>query len=188
MHARLPEMRGDILEIGPGTIKTTRKILRKNINKGACTWSGIDPVWSDPKCPGAYRGTVGNLPFADGSFDHVMAFESMEHWEEYGDPVSKGLSEIHRVLRPGGRYLATVPIHGHGKITFVRGDMFEIASWFHPLEWVRLKFEPWRKEFAPCPQSTSWLVWNNGKYADLVRQCSDQSEPSTWCLEIQAWK
>jgi ubiquinone/menaquinone biosynthesis C-methylase UbiE len=42
---------------------------------------------------------VGELPFPDRAFDLVTSSFSMHHWD---DPV-RGLYEIRRVLRPGGR-------------------------------------------------------------------------------------
>jgi SAM-dependent methyltransferase len=46
-----------------------------------------------------------HLPFADGTFDTVLSLEVFEH---VPDPDGM-LAEMHRVLRPGGRLLVTVP-------------------------------------------------------------------------------
>jgi SAM-dependent methyltransferase len=51
--------------------------------------------------PGFVVGDVASLPFEDGSFDVVVSTLSMHHWAE----PTKGLAEIGRVLRPGGRAL-----------------------------------------------------------------------------------
>ncbi len=51
---------------------------------------------------------VGNgeaLPYADATFDRVVNFGSLEHYDE---PVA-GAAEMARVLRPGGRALIQVP-------------------------------------------------------------------------------
>jgi SAM-dependent methyltransferase len=58
-------------------------------------------------------GDVASLAFPDGSFDVVVSTLSMHHWADPG----AGLSEIGRVLRPGGRALVwdfrpgRVPLH-----------------------------------------------------------------------------
>jgi SAM-dependent methyltransferase len=51
------------------------------------------------------RGDVLAMPFADRSFDLVLATDLIEHVAEDG----RALGEIQRVLRPGGQALLTVP-------------------------------------------------------------------------------
>lgn len=47
------------------------------------------------------------IPLASGAFDVVTAFDLIEHVDSDASLVS----EVHRVLRPGGILLATVPAH-----------------------------------------------------------------------------
>jgi SAM-dependent methyltransferase len=49
----------------------------------------------------------GPLPFDDGSFDLVWASEVIEHVPD----TARWLSEVRRVLPPGGRLLLTTPNH-----------------------------------------------------------------------------
>jgi SAM-dependent methyltransferase len=56
----------------------------------------------------AMVGDARSLPFADGSFDRVIAAEVLEHVPE--DTVA--MSELARVLRPGGTMAVTVPRFG----------------------------------------------------------------------------
>lgn len=57
--------------------------------------------------PGDVCGSATGLPFRDGSFDLVAAFDVIEHCE----PESVALSEVARVLVPGGRLLMSVPAY-----------------------------------------------------------------------------
>jgi ubiquinone/menaquinone biosynthesis C-methylase UbiE len=50
----------------------------------------------------------GELPLPDGSYDVVWASEVIEHVSDTG----RWLSEVRRVLAPGGRLLVTTPSHG----------------------------------------------------------------------------
>ena len=54
------------------------------------------------------QSTAEELPFAQGTFDVVTALDLLEHT----DDDLKALGEIHRVCRPGGLFVATVPAYG----------------------------------------------------------------------------
>lgn len=51
------------------------------------------------------QGNVYQLPYADAEFDLVVCFSVFEHLHEY----PKGLDEVARVLKPGGRLLLGMP-------------------------------------------------------------------------------
>ena len=53
------------------------------------------------------RASALALPFGDGTFDVVGAFDVIEHCE----PEAQAVSELARVLSPGGRLLASVPAY-----------------------------------------------------------------------------
>jgi SAM-dependent methyltransferase len=57
--------------------------------------------------PGDVCGSALALPFADGSFDVVAAFDVVEHCE----PEATALTELARVLKPGGRMFLAVPAY-----------------------------------------------------------------------------
>lgn len=65
------------------------------------------------------------LPFADGSIDSLSCMHVVEHvgLGRYGDPLApegdqKAMSELKRVLAPGGTLLFVVPVGGTAKIQF----------------------------------------------------------------------
>ncbi len=68
-----------------------------------------------------------DLPFADGSFDLVLCTETLEHVRD----TQTLMSEIRRVLTPGGKLALTTPAHARATAAklLVRG--FE--SGFNPL-------------------------------------------------------
>jgi SAM-dependent methyltransferase len=53
----------------------------------------------------AVNGDATRLPFADGAFDRIIASEVVEHIPD----DAAALTELARVLRPGGRIAVTVP-------------------------------------------------------------------------------
>jgi ubiquinone/menaquinone biosynthesis C-methylase UbiE len=66
----------------------------------------------------------GPLPFGDGSFTLVWASEVIEHVAD----TATWLSEVRRVLEPGGRLLVTTP--AHGRLRLLAGG---IARYSEPL-------------------------------------------------------
>jgi len=69
---------------------------------------------------GVLRGDATRLPFADASFDKVITSEVLEHIQ---DDVT-AISEMVRVLRPGGVFAATVPAWGPEKVNWMLSDEY----------------------------------------------------------------
>jgi SAM-dependent methyltransferase len=55
----------------------------------------------------ALLGLVSSLPFRDGVFDLICAFDIIEHV----DDDDRALSELSRVAAPGAAFLLSVPLH-----------------------------------------------------------------------------
>lgn len=70
---------------------------------------------------GGVCGSALALPFADGTFEVVSAFDVIEHCA----PEATALSEVRRVLGPGGRFVMSVPAY-----TWAWSD-FDVANGHH---------------------------------------------------------
>ena len=94
----------DILDVGCGDGQVARLAVRG----GAARVVGIDPTWNQLTVardraggPAYARAGAAQMPFADGSFDFVVACLVFEHIRD----VDAAIAEVARVLRPGGRFL-----------------------------------------------------------------------------------
>lgn len=96
---------GNVLEIGAGEGYGIKHIAPK-----ADHYLTLDkhPVHIDPEYTNVSFKQM-NIPplagIADASFDYVVSFQVIEHIEDDG----KYVSEIHRVLKPGGKFIVTTP-------------------------------------------------------------------------------
>ena len=95
----MPEGAELVVELGAGTGKLTRAV--------AALGARVVAVEPDPRMLAVLRGlglegvegSAEAIPFGDGVADAVVAGSSL-HWFE----LDLALPEIHRVLRPGGRF------------------------------------------------------------------------------------
>ena len=75
----------------------------------------------------AVRGNAYALPFADASFDRVIAAEVLEHLPDDLD----AMTELARVLRPGGLIAVTVPRWGPEKVCWALSDDYHEVEGGH---------------------------------------------------------
>lgn len=92
---------GAVLEIGPG--------LRPTAPVATSTFVDTSPHALARLAAGGARTATGAdaLPFEDGSFDAVLAFEVLEHVD---DDIAL-LAEIARVSRPDAHLVLSTPVH-----------------------------------------------------------------------------
>jgi SAM-dependent methyltransferase len=76
---------------------------------------------------GAVRGDAYRLPFADATFDKVIAAEILEHLP--ADRVA--MAELTRVLKPGGRMAITVPRWLPEKVCWTLSDEYHANEGGH---------------------------------------------------------
>lgn len=108
------ELRGRVLEIGPGFGATTRVLA------GACgdlTALEIDPRHAArlaatlPRTVTVVVGDGTDLPFGDGAFDAVVCFTMLHHVPSV-DLQDRLFAEARRVLAPGGVFAGSDSLAG----------------------------------------------------------------------------
>jgi SAM-dependent methyltransferase len=87
---------------------------------------GVDAHYSSDR---VHAGSVTALPYAPGVFDRALCLDVLEHLTFEEQPVA--LAELHRVLRPGGELLVSVPnlAHLQSRVHFLlQGRLIRTAS------------------------------------------------------------
>jgi SAM-dependent methyltransferase len=99
------------LDLGCGDGRLTTALDARELT--AADVSDVALARAAGRLPGARLVALvpdGPLPFEDGAFDLVLCAETLEHVRD----VQGLLSEVRRVLSPGGVLALTTPAHGRG--------------------------------------------------------------------------
>lgn len=109
----------DVLDAACGTGYGTRllRVVARSV-------VGLDVSTSVEAGPPSVAGDVRALPFADASFDLLTAFEIIEHVLDQDRLVT----ELRRVLRPGGVLLLSTP---HGEVERLHDRQRGQSNEFH---------------------------------------------------------
>lgn len=184
---RLPK-EASVLDWGCGNGHFTAYLLYKGFRPQSFSFEPPEfappgqHVMGDPDRP-------AELPFASGSFDWVIGVGVLEHVHETGGSQESSLSEIARVLRPGGQFVAyhfpnrfswiealanaLKRIGLHSRYTHTRKfDARSIGRLFS--DWQVVGVERYamlpRNSFNRLPGFVSNARWLVGSY-DLVDRC-----------------
>jgi SAM-dependent methyltransferase len=100
LDAVLPRQ-GLVLDVGAGDGFTARRLAERGREVVALEpAAGMVAQRTDHPRVSFVRGVAGDLPFADGSFD--AAYATWAYFFPHAMDPSRGLAELHRVVRPGG--------------------------------------------------------------------------------------
>jgi SAM-dependent methyltransferase len=158
VRANLHELRGTVVDLGCGTRPYEADILSRAQRYVGLDWQNTlhglrADVAADVSRP---------LPLRDGAADAVTAFEVLEHLPEPGAM----LAEAHRVLRPGGVLLLSVPfqwwVHEE-PWDFYRFTRFGLAHLLKKAGFADARIEPTSGFWA------MWFLKLNYQTARLVR-------------------
>jgi SAM-dependent methyltransferase len=141
-----------VLDLGCGFGRHAYESMRRGARVVACDFSlaelkdvsGMFAAIADeeaatlpaPAWGGCVNGDGTKLPFADGSFDRIIASEVLEHIPDDG----AAMAELARVLRPGGTIAITVPAWLSERICWALNEEYHAP--FVPGGHVRIYTEP----------------------------------------------
>jgi SAM-dependent methyltransferase len=92
-----------VLDVGTGEGQVARLLSARGADVVGCdvTWAQLTVARERAGGPSYVRSGAASLPFADASFDCVVACLVFEHIDDVDDAIG----EVARVLAPGGRFL-----------------------------------------------------------------------------------
>lgn len=152
----------NILDAGCGEGITLEKLVKRF---PAASVHGIDTepenieICSTHNLPVRF-GSLYEIPFADSSFDTVLFSEVIEHL----DTPEKALTEIQRVLRPGGRVIIIFPNDFMFKVARIMTGMIKEAFYDpgHVRQWTPSDIKKTLKSLGFTPisgQSLPFVFW-----------------------------
>jgi SAM-dependent methyltransferase len=138
----------------------------------ASEYVGVDAV-ENPMAD--LRGLVEALPVEDASFDVVLCTQVLEHC---GDPA-RAVRELRRVIRPGGRVLAST----HG-VQVYHPSPTDYYRWTH--DGLRMLFTnnaEWSSlDVTPAAGTASALAMLLGTYVEIALRRSALARGPVWVL------
>jgi SAM-dependent methyltransferase len=141
-YGRLGVLPGDrLLDFGCGFGRHAFEAARRGarvvtVDAGAAEVSGVRATFGamveageiDARAPvGSVQGDGLELPFPDGTFDRVIASEVLEHIPD----DTAAMTELARVLRPGGTMAVTVPRCGPEFVNWALSDAYHDVDGGH---------------------------------------------------------
>jgi SAM-dependent methyltransferase len=172
VHRNLPyPFRGRLLDVG----YRESEIIFQTASLGFDAW-GIDIRPPAAEFPGAHfvQGDVIKNPFEPKSFDVVIGLSTFEHigLTAYGNTAKDpdgdlhAVQAVHRILKPSGRFLLTVPFGKHGATDWYR--VYDHAALTALLKGSGLRIE--LENYWTKKGDAQWVptLWKEAEQVDSV--------------------
>ena len=142
------------LDVGAGHGSLSLRLLEAGYDVSACDLDPESFQVSSIECRRVDAN--GHLPYDAESFDLVTCIEVVEHLENH----RRLFADVHRVLRPGGRFVFTTPnvLSLKSRVTFLLTGYFYSHGPLEPAE-----LNPARQHISPFTLDRyRWLLWRCG--------------------------
>jgi len=137
--------KGDLLDLGCGNKPYESLYNSRTISQTGCDVIQSDKNRVDVICP------VTDLKFQDEQFDTILCTQVLEHVFEH----DKMMSEIYRVLKPGGQIILTVPF------------VWELHE--EPYDFFRYTKHALKELFEQSGFEIDYIKPNGGKWAAIYQ-------------------
>lgn len=167
------------LEVGCGV----QSVFRDKLGGGS-RWEGIDVFARNERGVPTIAtriASVAAIPFPAGSFDVVLANQSIEHWHEYHVGITAALAEIRRVLSDDGRAVINFPVHLHGHRFFVRGDFGAIDKCF-----ADAGLDVVKRSAVIDSRRPDYKGWRKCSFPDFYIHRNPRHEDTSYVVEYEA--
>ena len=141
------------------------------------------------------QGSITELPLPDDRFDFAVCLDVIEHI----DDDLRALRELHRVVRPGGTLLVTVPAYqwlwsehdviNHHKRRYTRKTLSAVAARGRLGDRLDdlLQRLPAAGRGRPPPALAPARTWSTSRSSDLQRTPERLNSLLEWPLRFEAW-
>lgn len=168
---------GRLLDVGCGSGSVTTSALSRGADVTAVDTEGSMLDLTRERAPDAavLRAALPSLPFPDDSFDAIVASFVLNH---VSDPLAS-LTELARVLRPGGRVAATIWPHPPTPLHELLGRVLTETGLAPTARPVRLAPD---KDFDRDPDGFAGLLTRAGFAAVTCRRIdwTHRVDPEVW--------